>query len=92
MLQLIYRNTILIFEHSGKKTSALDSTLVRAAKPGSQVNSLPDPQIPIVSSADDCLVLDIEGLVANQDGTFVFLFVSDVYMVLKSSSVIVLDK
>jgi len=65
MLQLTYRNTILIFERSGKKTSALDSTSVRAAKPGSQVNSLPDPQIPIVSSADDCLVLDIEGLVGE---------------------------
>jgi hypothetical protein len=33
-----------------------------------------DPQMPIISKADNRLVLDVEGLVANQDGTCVILF------------------
>jgi len=62
-----------MFERNGKKTSGLDSTSVRAAQVGSQTNPLLDPQLPIVSSADDRLVLDVEGLVANQDGRYAFL-------------------
>jgi len=73
-LQLTYRNTTLMFERNGKKTSGLDSTSVREAQPGSQTNPLLDPQMPIVSNADDRLVLDVEGLVANQDGTCVFFY------------------
>ena len=73
-LKLTYRNTTLMFERNSKKTSGLDSTAVRAAQSGSQTNPLLDPQMPIVSTADDRLVLDVEGLVANQDGTYVFCF------------------
>ena len=71
-LKLSYRNTTLMFERNSKKTSGLDSTAVRAAQPGSQTNPLLDPQMPIVSDADDRLVLDVEGLVTNQDGTCVY--------------------
>jgi hypothetical protein len=78
-----------MFERNSKKTSGLDSTAVRAAQPGSQTNPLLDPQMPIVSTADDRLVLDVEGLVANQDGTCVSFFImSNFYTVLRSSSMI----
>jgi hypothetical protein len=70
-LKLTYRNTTLMFERNGKKTSRLDSTAARPAQPGSQTNPLLDPQMPIVSTADDRLVLDVEGLAASQDGTCV---------------------
>jgi len=87
-LQLTYRNTTLMFERNSKKTSGLDSTAVRAAQPGSSTNPLLDPQMPIVSNADDRLVFDVEGLVTNQDGTCVYFIKFHVYMVLKSSPVI----
>ena len=70
-LKLTYRNTTLMLERNNKKTSGLDLTGVRAAQPGSQTNPLLDPPMPIVSNADDRLVLDVEGLAANQDGTCV---------------------
>jgi hypothetical protein len=62
-----------MLERNGKKTSGLGSTAVRAARRGSQTNPLLDPQMPIVSNTDDRLVLDVEGLVANQDETCVLL-------------------
>jgi hypothetical protein len=87
-LKLTYGNTTLMFEHNGKKTSGLDSTAVRAAQPGSQNNPFLDPQMPIVSTADNRLVLDVESLVGNQDGTCVFIIIiSNIYTVLRSSSV-----
>ena len=72
-MQLTHRNTALMFERNSKKTSGLNSTAVRAAQPGSQTNPLLDPQMPIASTAYDRLVLDVEGLVANQDGRWVSL-------------------
>ena len=71
-----------MFERESKKTSGLDPSSVGGAQVGSNTNPLLDPQIPIVSQANNRLVLDIEGFVANRDGTCVFLFPT--FTVLKS--------
>ncbi|PPQ72093.1 hypothetical protein CVT26_006871 [Gymnopilus dilepis] len=75
-LQLTYRDTTLMFERQGKKTSGLDGDGVRAAQTGFQTNPLLDPALPIDSASDNRLVLDVEGVVANSDGTF---WISDEY-------------
>lgn len=72
-LKVTYRNTILQFDRLHKKTSGLDPTAVRDAQLGSNIIPFLDPAMPIVSKADNRLVLDIEGLVANADGTCVLL-------------------
>ncbi|KIM37285.1 hypothetical protein M413DRAFT_448582 [Hebeloma cylindrosporum] len=69
-LQVTYRNTVLSYERLHKKTSGLDPTSVRAAQPLSNFIPFLDPEMPIISKADNRLVLDVEGLVANKDGTF----------------------
>jgi len=71
-----------MFERESKETSGLDRSSVRGAQVGSNTNPLLNPQILIVSQADNRLVLDVEGLVANRDGTCVFLFPT--FTVLKS--------
>jgi hypothetical protein len=68
-LQLTYRSTVLSFERQHKKTSGLDPSAVRDAQLGFQFIPFLDPQMPIISKADNRLVLDVEGLVANRDGT-----------------------
>ena len=73
-LQVTYRNTVLSYERLHKKTSGLDPNATRPAQPLSNFIPFLDPQLPIISKADDRLVLDVEGLVANQDGTCVTLF------------------
>lgn len=73
-LQVTYRNTVLSFERLHKKTSGLDPNATRPAQPLSDFIPFLDPQMPIISKADNRLVLDVEGLVANQDGTCVTLF------------------
>ncbi|KAF8956171.1 esterase-like activity of phytase-domain-containing protein [Flammula alnicola] len=75
-LQLTYRDTVLQFDRLDKKTSGLDPTSVRDAQPGFQSIPFLDPVMPIVAKVDNRLVLDVEGLVANRDGTF---WISDEY-------------
>ncbi|KAJ3503097.1 hypothetical protein NLJ89_g8585 [Agrocybe chaxingu] len=77
-LQLQYRNTTLQFEREHKKTSGLDPTAVRNAQTGFQVFPFLDPAMPIVGSTqpENRLVLDVEGMVANADGTY---WISDEY-------------
>ncbi|PPQ92636.1 hypothetical protein CVT25_007715 [Psilocybe cyanescens] len=75
-LKLSYRNTVLQFDRLHKKTSGLDPTAVRDAQLGSNVIPFLDPAMPIVSKADNRLVIDAEGIVSNSDGTF---WVSDEY-------------
>jgi len=77
-----YRNTVVSFERLHKKTSGLDSNAVRKAQPLSNFIPFLDPEMPIISQADNRLVLDVEGLVANEDGTCVFPIY---FMILKSS-------
>lgn len=71
-LKLSYRNTVLQFDRLHKKTSGLDPTAVRDAQLGSNVIPFLDPAMPIVSKADNRLVIDAEGIVSNSDGTYVF--------------------
>lgn len=60
-----------MYDRFHKKTSGLDPDYVRPAQLGSQLVGLLDPEIPVVSKADNRLVQDVEGLVANVDGTYV---------------------
>lgn len=68
-LQVAYTGTILKTERDGKKTTGLDAAAIRDA-------SGIDPQLPIASMSDDRLSLDVEGMVANADGSF---WISDEY-------------
>lgn len=75
-LELKYRSTTLQFERMDKKTTGLDGGSKRDAQRGFQLSPLLDPVMPIASSTDNRLVLDVEGLVSNADGTF---WISDEY-------------
>lgn len=68
-LKLTYQKTTLQVERLDKKTSGLDPAAVRAATLGFPIFALSDPQMAIVSKADDRLVLDVEGVIANSDGS-----------------------
>ncbi|KAL1745518.1 esterase-like activity of phytase-domain-containing protein [Schizophyllum fasciatum] len=68
-LQVTYTGTVLKTERGGKNTTGLDAAGARNAS-GS------DPELPIPSKSIDRLSLDVEGLVANADGSF---WVSDEY-------------
>lgn len=70
-LKLKYTKTTLQVERLDKKTSGLDPAAVRAATLGFPLLALADPQIPIVSKVDNRLVLDVEGVIANSDGSWV---------------------
>ena len=63
-LQLTYHKTILLDERQEKKTTGLDPLAVRP--------SGDDPQVPIASTNDPRLSLDVEGTVENEDGSYVF--------------------
>lgn len=65
-LTLKYRNTVLEYDVNRKNTSGLDPQSIR--RPSLDRPSFPGP-LPIVSKHDDRLVLDVEGLVANKDGS-----------------------
>ncbi|KAF8193399.1 esterase-like activity of phytase-domain-containing protein [Pholiota molesta] len=75
-LQLAYRSTTLQFERQNKTTSGLDPAATRVAQAGFERLPFRDPVLPVVARADDRLVLDVEGVVANRDGTF---WISDEY-------------
>ncbi|KAL1715163.1 esterase-like activity of phytase-domain-containing protein [Schizophyllum commune] len=68
--QVTYTGSVLKTERDGKKTTGLDAAAVRDA-------SGIDPQLPIPSTSIDRLSLDVEGMVANADGSYVW--VSDEY-------------
>ncbi|KAF9446969.1 hypothetical protein P691DRAFT_732245, partial [Macrolepiota fuliginosa MF-IS2] len=73
-LRLTYKNTVLEFDVNRKTTSGLDPQSARL--PDQRLrSSFPGP-LPIVSSADNRLVLDVEGMIANPDGSF---WISDEY-------------
>ena len=64
-LQLTYHKTTLLYKHLKKKTTGLDPLAVRM--------TASDPQVPITSTDDPRLSLDVEGTVENKDGLYVFL-------------------
>ena len=62
--QVTYTGSVLKTERDGKKTTGLDAAAIRDA-------SGIDPQLPIPSTSIDRLSLDVEGMVANADGSYV---------------------
>ncbi|KAF9529605.1 esterase-like activity of phytase-domain-containing protein [Crepidotus variabilis] len=75
-LQLAYLNTVLEFERNGTKTSGLDPNAIRPAQSGFPSVASADPQLPIASTSEPHLTLDVEGLVLNADGSY---WISDEY-------------
>ncbi|PPR07934.1 hypothetical protein CVT24_000824 [Panaeolus cyanescens] len=75
-LKLTYLNTTLEFERSHTQTSGLDPTSIRPAQSGFPAVLSADPQMPIASTKEPHLTLDIEGIVMNADGTY---WISDEY-------------
>ncbi|KAG6811377.1 hypothetical protein H0H92_007762 [Tricholoma furcatifolium] len=75
-LSLTYLNTTLRFERNYTKTSGLDPSAVRSAMSGFPTVYNADPAMPIASTSEPHLTLDVEGLVANYDGSF---WISDEY-------------
>jgi hypothetical protein len=62
---------MLYTERQAAKTTGLDAGGVRAAQSGYPQVATADPQMPIPSKSDNRLTLDLEGLVLNDDGTYV---------------------
>ncbi|KAG6807694.1 hypothetical protein H0H93_001205, partial [Arthromyces matolae] len=75
-LALTYVKTVLKTERNDTKTSGLDPAAIRAVTGGYPTLYTADPQMPIASTSESHLTLDVEGLVANADGTF---WISDEY-------------
>ncbi|KAI0777990.1 esterase-like activity of phytase-domain-containing protein [Irpex lacteus] len=69
-LAITYKGTTLYTERGGGNTTGLDANGVRDAQSGFPSDPLADPQMPIPKKKDNRLTLDLEGLVANDDGTF----------------------
>lgn len=67
-LELTYRDTVLEIDVNSKRTSGLDPQGIRSPTSGANPQPFPSP-LPIVTPVDDRLVLDIEGLIANPDGS-----------------------
>ncbi|KAG5644763.1 hypothetical protein DXG03_007671 [Asterophora parasitica] len=81
-LALTYKKTVLGFERNNTKTSGLDATGVRAAQNGFPQTVSADPQLPIASELYPHLSLDVEGIIANNDGSdeygpYIYRFTSD---------------
>lgn len=70
-LAITYKGTTLYTERGGGNTTGLDANGVRDAQSGFPSDPLTDPQMPIPKKKDNRLTLDLEGLVANDDGTYV---------------------
>ncbi|KAG6807695.1 hypothetical protein H0H93_001204 [Arthromyces matolae] len=68
-LALTYVKTVLKTERNETKTSGLNPAAIRAVTSGYPTLYTADPQMPIASTSESHLTLDIEGLVANADGT-----------------------
>uniref|UniRef100_A0A8H7XLP0 Phytase-like domain-containing protein n=1 Tax=Psilocybe cubensis TaxID=181762 RepID=A0A8H7XLP0_PSICU len=71
-----YVNTTLEVERGNTKTSGLDPSAIRPAQSGFPTVPTADPQMPIASNSEPHLVLDIEGIVLNTDGSY---WLSDEY-------------
>lgn len=71
-LALTYKSTLLYTERENVRTSGLDALGVRPAQSGFPDVALADPEMPIPNSSFSHLSLDLEGLVLNPDGTYVF--------------------
>lgn len=69
-LRLEYKKTVLEFDVGQKTTSGLDPQGVRM--PSTETNPAFPAPLPVVSASDDRLVLDVEGLVTNADGSSVY--------------------
>ncbi|KAG6845606.1 hypothetical protein H0H87_006659 [Tephrocybe sp. NHM501043] len=67
-LSVTYKNTVLRTERNSIKTSGLDPAAIRAAQSGFPTTATADPQLPIASTSEPHLTLDVEGLVSNADG------------------------
>ncbi|TFK63558.1 hypothetical protein BDN72DRAFT_902320 [Pluteus cervinus] len=67
-----YVKTVLKVERDNKNTTGLDALSVRAAQKGFDDPNNPqaDPALPVSSTQPDRLTLDVEGIVANPDGSF----------------------
>ncbi|KDR70938.1 hypothetical protein GALMADRAFT_144404 [Galerina marginata CBS 339.88] len=74
--RITYVNTTLEVERSNVKTSGLDPNAVRPSQSGFPTVPTADPQMPIASSSEQHLTLDIEGIVLNADGSY---WLSDEY-------------
>lgn len=72
-LKLTYRDTLLYTERNAQKTTGLDALAVRPAQPPSTFVSIADPALPI-APANQHMSLDAEGLVLNDDGTYVHVY------------------
>ncbi|KAF8961939.1 esterase-like activity of phytase-domain-containing protein [Flammula alnicola] len=74
--KISYVDTILEFERNNTKTSGLDPAAIRPAQSGFPTAPTADPQMPIASSSEPHLTLDIEGIILNADGSY---WLSDEY-------------
>lgn len=70
-LQLEYRKTVLHWDRKHTKTSGLDPLGVRPHQRGFPRDPHADPEMPIANATYDHLSVDAEGLVVNDDGTYV---------------------
>lgn len=70
-LKISYVNTTLEVERNNVKTSGLDPAAIRPAQSGFPSVPTADPQMPIASTSEPHLTLDIEGIVINSDGSYV---------------------
>ncbi|KAF5316148.1 hypothetical protein D9619_006606 [Psilocybe cf. subviscida] len=76
-LMLSYVNTTLEVERKNVQTSGLDPAAIRPAQNmRTPAAPIPDPQMPIASTSEPHLTLDIEGIVINSDGSY---WLSDEY-------------
>ncbi|KAF9480369.1 hypothetical protein BDN70DRAFT_832977 [Pholiota conissans] len=74
--KISYSSTLLEVERNNVKTSGLDPAAIRPAQSGFPTVPTADPQMPIASSSEPHLTLDIEGIVLNADGSY---WLSDEY-------------
>lgn len=70
-LHLDYRRTLLYTERHDARTSGLDPLGVRPAQLGFPLLAPADPPMPIANASFQHLSMDNEGLVVNDDGTYV---------------------
>ncbi|KAF8194938.1 esterase-like activity of phytase-domain-containing protein [Pholiota molesta] len=74
--KISYVDTILEVERNNVKTSGLDPAAIRPAQSGFPTVPTADPQMPIASTSEPHLTLDVEGIVLNADGSY---WLSDEY-------------
>jgi hypothetical protein len=70
-LTLEYQETLLYKDRGNVKTSGLDALGVRPAEIGFPLLAVADPVMPIANKSFNHLTMDSEGLVLNDDGSYV---------------------